>query len=97
MIEIDDIFKEKIFDDIIFSENVVIHCDTEEKANMLLEYADSLGYKWINNESYIEINEWNIYKEETVYYIFEGTYGLINSYNICDEYKIIPFDEIYKG
>lgn len=43
-------------------EKLVIHCDTEEKANKLLRKFDELGKKWGSGESYLLQNEWKRYK-----------------------------------
>lgn len=48
-------------------EILVIHCDTEENANTLLEAFDKLGEKWFGGKSYLEDNYWRSYKEETCY------------------------------
>ena len=36
--------------DRIVQPNVVVHCDTEEKAINLLKWADSVGLKWCTNK-----------------------------------------------
>lgn len=46
-------------------EKLVIHCDTEEKANKLLRKFDQLGKKWSSRESYLLQNEWKRYEEKT--------------------------------
>lgn len=46
---------------------VVIHCDTEEKANDLLKYLDGQGIKWRGGLKLAENNYYGIYKEFTCY------------------------------
>lgn len=46
---------------------LVIHCDTEEKANKLLKAFDRLGKTWCNGESYLYSNEYDDYKNKTCY------------------------------
>ena len=48
------------FKDVIFEENVVVHCPEEWMANELLRYADSNGYKWATGDGYNNITRWNI-------------------------------------
>lgn len=38
-------------------EKLAIHCDTEEKANLLLKAFDKMGKKWFAGNSYLERNE----------------------------------------
>lgn len=53
--------------------NLVIHCDTEEKANILLKAFDKLGKKWCAGAFYTEKTNWDEYKEKTCY-SNEGTF-----------------------
>lgn len=62
------------------AEDLAIHCDTEEKANKLLEAFDKFGQKWCNRERYIDDNYWKIEKENTCY---DNT----NEYSPFDYYK----------
>lgn len=48
-------------------EKLVIHCDTEEKANKLLKAFDKLNKKWNSGMSYLKNNEWKSYEKETCY------------------------------
>lgn len=52
-----------------------MRCDTENKARIFLTYLDSLGLKWRTGESYINELYWTDYKEKTVYYFNDGSYG----------------------
>lgn len=45
-----------------------IHCNTEEKANLLCKTFDRLGKNWSNNSgSYSECSMWSYCKEDTCY------------------------------
>lgn len=73
-------------------ETLVIHCDTEEKANKLLEAFDKLGETWCDDESYLSCNEYNDYKDKTCY-SNDGGYGEYGSFE-NRLYKIYEFDEV---
>ena len=75
--------------------NLAIHCKTEEEANKLLEAFDKLGKKWIDRDSYLEINCWDVYEKYTCYN---------NQYEYCridyyekKNYKIYEFDDVDLG
>ena len=73
-------------------EELCIHCDTEEKANMLLEAFDKIGKKWITDTSYLEHNNWKNAKQNTVYYNV-GTYDDIENAK-KDANTIYEFEEV---
>lgn len=52
---------------------LAIHCDTKEKANILLKAFDKLGKKWCAGAFYTEKTNWDEYKEKTCY-SNEGTF-----------------------
>lgn len=69
-----------------------VWCDTEEKAEMLCKFMDSLGLKFRSGSSYLD-NVWCDYKKETCYNPVEKTY----CYKEWLEekcYTIIPFDDL---
>lgn len=45
----------------------VMHCKTEEEAEIFCEYLHSIGHKWINDVSYLLENYWDNYEESTCY------------------------------
>lgn len=74
------------------NKKLAIHCDTEEKANMLLKAFDKLGKKWFNGELYTEVSYYSDYKFATCYN---------NRKQYCDydwykenDYTIYEFDEV---
>lgn len=76
-------------------ENLVIHCDTEEKANILLKAFDKMGKKWCDGSSYLKYNSWGDYKEETCY-SNEGEFcskGFYLSMNL----KVYEFEDVELG
>ncbi len=73
-------------------EILAIHCDTEEKANKLLEAFDKLGKTWCDDTSYLSSNEYYFYKDETCY-SNQGGYAERDFYK-KNSFKIYEFDEI---
>ena len=68
----------------------VMHCDTEEKANVFCKYLDSVGKKWNNGWSYLKTNAWDNYEEDICY---SFNYGGFCRYNwCCNDYTILEFD-----
>ena len=47
--------------------SLAIHCNTEEKAKILLKAFDKLGKKWCSGKSYLEQNLWSSYNINTCY------------------------------
>ena len=76
----------------IIKENTVVHCKTEDQANELLTWADSVGLRWVDGESYLGSNNYNEYGDKTCYYLFENGYGDLD-WCIDEDYKVIPFEE----
>jgi hypothetical protein len=51
---------------------VVVHCDTQQKANNLLAWAHSKGKTWCNHETYLNNTCWDKFREWTCYDIANG-------------------------
>ncbi|MDC7221597.1 MAG: hypothetical protein PQJ59_16805 [Spirochaetales bacterium] len=64
----------------ILTEKIAVHCDTEEKANALLEWADMNGGTWYDGESYLNNTLWRRHGGDTLYLIFNGTCCGTNHY-----------------
>lgn len=71
---------------------LAIHCDTEEKANMLLKAFDKLGKKWSVGKSYLEQNLWSIYNRKTCYNN-GNQFGPYDFYKAA-KYKIYEFEDV---
>ena len=73
-------------------ETLVIHCNTEEKANVLLKYFDKMGKKWCNGVSYLRRNNWETREEETCY----SNKGEYCTKKFCQgmNYKIYEFEDV---
>lgn len=75
---------------------IVIHCPTEEKANMLMKFFDKQGWTWTNGEKYSDsTNQWNKYRENTCYNPYSRVFKNLDYYNYRD-FKIIPVDSFFK-
>ena len=69
-----------------------VWCDTEEKAEMLCKFMDSLGLKWLSENSYKD-NYWFCNKKKTCYDVVRGSFCKKKYYEERD-YIIIPFDDL---
>lgn len=73
--------------------NIAIYCNTEEKANDLLGYLDSLGIKWESGSSLLNYNRWEERKEDTCYDFYNKGIGFGDySFYKNDGYKIIEWE-----
>ena len=54
-----------------------MHCDTEDKAKIFLAHLDSLGKKWRSKALYTEMTQWDMFKDNTVYYFNKGVFDSI--------------------
>ena len=52
----------------------VMHCKTEGEAKNFCAYLDSVGRTWCSGGHYTDGNNYDRYRENTVYYFNEGTY-----------------------
>ena len=73
---------------------LAIHCDTEEKANLLLKAFDKMGKKWCDGGSFLEKNDLvlEMCKEETCY-SNDGRFGRKGLYRDMD-YTVYEFEEV---
>lgn len=90
---IKDIGLEVVKKDYIKLENIIVHCNTKEKATMFLKECERQGMVIPSK------NSWEIYEEETAYYVKDG----LVQFSPCDFYikegyccDIIDFDELFK-
>lgn len=58
-------------------EKTVVHCETEEEAERILNMAIELGYTWNNGRSYKGDYKWVINESATFYNILNGLFGNI--------------------
>lgn len=85
--------KEELEEKLKISKNTCIHCPTEELAKHVLTIFNQLGLKWCNeNQHYTTCINWYIFKENTVYYPFEGEFTSLNYARLID-YKVVNAEE----
>lgn len=75
--------------------SLAIHCDTEEKANILLKAFDKMGKKWNSSTLYTKESNYEWYKEETCYYN-DGTYCK-KDWCLTMGAKVYEFEEVKLG
>jgi len=80
------------FDGKYVGEDIAVNCPTEELANEFLKEADSHGYKWGTGDSYFGENNWDYYKEKTLYGIFRGRYGTKFGFKGCNTVEFKGFE-----
>ena len=74
--------------------NIVIHCDTKEKAKKLLKYLHKKGFTWYGGTSLTKKTNWLEYKNETCYtseVMFDNKENFLK-----DNFDILSFDDIEK-
>jgi len=79
--------------ELIMQKNVVIHCDTKEKAELLLSWTVKEKLKWITGNSYLKRDNWHWYKDQTGYCIGKGIFGTIDTFE-KEGYKILKLEEV---
>lgn len=73
-----------------YDRNCVMHCPTEESAEIFLSFLSSLGKGWRTGDSYDNCSHWQMYKEETCYRFVAGEYGDL-AYFTEYNYTILEF------
>lgn len=56
-------------------ENECIHAPTQDIAYVLCVKFNELGLKWSSGISYLDNTQYNVYKENTHYYPYDGSYS----------------------
>ena len=75
------------------SKRIVIHCDTEEKAEDLMELLNRLGSVWSNYNSLISENYWHKYNHSTCYNLTNYGLGFADvGYYFKEGYEIIDWE-----
>lgn len=69
-------------------EHMVIHCDTEEKADNLLKAFAAMGKRWNNGASYLCYNNYESYMKQTCY----SNDGLYCYYEFYKKYGYIIYE-----
>lgn len=74
------------------TEGIAMHCKTELQARIFCKYLDSQGLTWVNSAKYTENNYFNTYKDKTLYYFNNGTYGKLDEETEEEDY-ILEFED----
>lgn len=75
------------------TEYMAMHCKTEAQARIFCNYLDSQGLTWINAEKYTAENYFNTYKDKTLYYFNQGTYGKLDEETKEEDIYVLEFDD----
>ena len=84
----------QLFDINDFDTKYVMHCGTQEQAEMFCEYLHGLGRRWHGKEAYSMTTHWEDYKENTFYNFNSNTYAYIDYY-IEEGYCVLEFDGFF--
>lgn len=78
----------------IIGKNIVVHCDTEEKANKFLQECEKRGFKWINGDNPMCYTNWSVFESDTCYAVADDgiSYERVE-YFTNNRYKIIEYDD----
>jgi hypothetical protein len=83
-------------DDLV-GEKIVVQCDTEDKANKLLQYFEDNGARWCGISKPTEDNNWHIYEKKTSYALSYGLKALTyDDVDMCTQrgFKKIQFEDV---
>ena len=86
---------EQTIEELKINEKTCIHCQTPELAKQVLNIFNKLDLKWCDGEPYTlnsSCRYWDTFKENTVYYPFEGEFTSLSYARLMD-YKIINAEE----
>uniref|UniRef100_UPI00402AF1D7 hypothetical protein n=1 Tax=[Ruminococcus] torques TaxID=33039 RepID=UPI00402AF1D7 len=72
--------------------NIVMHCNTEEKAKIFQIFLDRNGKSWGSGVNYLDQINWKMYKKDTCYLFNEGLFGELEDFKE-ENYKILEFDD----
>lgn len=77
--------------DEILKRRLIIRCETIEESKRICNIFHQNGLKWCNGSSYLDFTFWGQYQNNTLYLIYEGSYGDYNRYGDDIAYdRIIP-------
>ena len=79
-----------------YDERCVMHCPTQESADIFLSHLSSIGESWCTGRSYIDDSRWYDYEEETCYLFSIGEYGDYDYFE-SEGYEILEFYDFEWG
>ena len=73
----------------------VMHCSTEEQAEIFCQYLDRIGKTWsgVNHRRYSEVNHYNVYEDQTCYRFAYGTYCNLEFYKEDGSIIVLEFSD----
>lgn len=74
--------------------NYVMHLKSKIEASIFGRYLNALGLNLINVSSYLNRSDdiWKVYKDKTVFYFNEGTFGSIED---VKDFNVLEFSDFY--
>ncbi len=87
-----DYREDRTFDFDRYDVTPVMHCRTQAEAEIFCRSMDSVGKRWISEESYLGKNRWDVYKEDTCYEFRVGCFTDID-WAIDHDYKVLEFSD----
>jgi hypothetical protein len=88
--------KKYTIDDLV-GEKIVVHCNTQDKANQLMQYFEDNGITWDNGNNPTENSNWYTHKEGICYDLVWGLKKLYSGrkdYFLGKHYQIVEFEDI---
>lgn len=58
-----------------------MHCNTKEEAESFCRFLHQNGKRWCSGHSYLQFDNWDRFKIDTVYYFNLGTYSRVKYVN----------------
>ena len=74
-----------------YNGDCAMHCDTEEKAKIFLEFLHRCGKSWRTGESYLENAYFKTHQKDTCYFFNQGMFGDLRTAKE-NKYEILEFD-----
>lgn len=74
----------------------VMHCNTQENAEVFCNFLDEHDKKWCGGVSYKKVRWWHTYEERTCYAFNKGQYADKDLY-LSEGYTVLEFDDFDWG
>ena len=73
---------------------IVVHCKTLKEAKDFCQQMHNNDLKWCDNRTYLELNNWNSYKEDTCY-TNDGCYCHIGYFKRERNWTILEYSDFF--
>ena len=77
--------------------NYAMHCKTKEEAESFCRFLDLSGRSWFDGDSYLEVDKWDRYKIDTIYYFNRGTYGSVKHIRRSENFVILEWSDFMEN